>query len=464
MAKRSKRRLVPQFSSARFVDFRYPRPAAVIKEDAEKFLAWREKLQEWKSACRESPDEPPKFPDLNFNPNRGRLTMNQYAKWREAFNAGEAVDEVYAIYQPVDVEIASTANCVCILPGQPKLNGKKPKNWLDEYGEWRPGDVLVGPKHLGFQYDVRVLHRRDIGGFLDEADVNLLMIGSRQYVIGNGGVEGSVVNLLHTSDRGNYRALESQRVAQSTCNIKGLAHLVGLVNNKIMSIKLADDSEMVWLPNQIVTFGYLLGENGEQISPSQIRKMLSDAASKVKMKFEPIPQHSDDYMGLLVPWNDIWKGVQGEMGRKGLEELRERPTRSGESVSNQEKCLTNSKTLMRVHPSGFYCFNLSAIQTGIIPFYNEDAENNRWEGVAIGFRTNIELNITLRESRREEREKPVENAEKAKKKDRSKDDKTTKSSGKNKKVKPAKSDVVHVSSPDEEVLTSHSDELIDAAV
>lgn len=401
MAKRE--RIVPNLSDEQVADFRTPRSIASVKASLPAIQSWYDEIAKWKDACREAAasekDLPaaPAAPDIND----GRLTREEYAAWRDAYNAGDKVAEVYPTYQPVDVQVARDAGMICIISGNKKKNNQKPKNWVDStMGEWNEGDMLVGPAHRGFGVgqNLRMNHSRDISRCVDDPGENIFRIGAFNYIVGTS--DSSAVFLACGSRGGSYEAIDVQRSLLSLAGVKGLSNLVGRINNKPKVVKLLDGIQVAYLAGQVVEWGYLT-EDGKEVTPAQLRKML-EGEGKPKLKFSAIADNSDDFKGDLVSEPDLIAAWRTQLGKEGIASLK---ARSDTEVN--AKLVTNSMVQMRVHPDSVNCLKVVSVQLGVVPFAVSDADGNTAQGVAVGHRTNIALNVTVRDARRVVREATV---------------------------------------------------------
>ncbi len=409
MAKKRKR-LVPVIVSDQFVDFRTPRRAADVKVTAEAIHDWNVRMVAWREKCRAISTEGngktfpacPKAP----NPNRGLLTQPQFDKWKETYNAGEEVEEVFAAYQPVIVQLAADAGMTGVYHGQAAKHKNQPKDWKKEYGEFRPGDFLAGP---GCKAQIRICHARDVRRLVDDRKENVVTIGSREYAVGTGGADGSVVKITCAQSSGTYEAVSVQRMFESTARLPGLANLVAQINNSVTTIELVDGIEVVFLPNQLMTLGYLV-ENGKPLSPAQVRK-IAEEGSKAP-KFEPIKENNPAMRGTVIQWSDLWKATQAELGQSGVATLAARKGRSGKKGDARNKAFVNAGVTLRIHPEAHFCFGIAAMQIHSVPFLvcSNDADMKTGKGcghgVAIGYRTNVDLNVTVREAKRATTAKP----------------------------------------------------------
>ena len=435
MAKNKRERIVPNLSDSQIADFRTPRPIAAIKESLPEIQAWYDSLESWKEECRTAvsagTDLPvaPVAPDIN----KGRLTQSEYDAWRDDYNAGKKVSEVYATYQPVDIQVARDAGMICIISASKKKNNKKPKNWDDALmGEWCEGDTLVGPAHRGFGVgqNLRMNHSRDISRSVDNPDENIFRIGAFNYIVGTS--DASAVHLVCGSRGGSYEAIEVQRSLLSLAKNKGLANVVGRITNKPKVIKLIDGIQVAYLAGQVVEWGYL-SENDKEVTPSQLRKLM-DGDNKPKLKFTALPENHDDFVGALVSEADLVSAWRSQLGKDGLATLKSR----SETEVNQ-KLVTNSNVQMRVHPDSVNCLKVVSVQLGVVPYFVSDADGNMSQGTAVGHRTNIALNVTTRDARRAVKEAEVEVKAEVKK-TKTKKSEVKKTDAKKSKAKTKKSD------------------------
>lgn len=404
--KKSRKRLVPPVAHPDcWVDFRRPRAASMVAQSAGSYLRWLEAESKWKEKCREAVKAgqtcppPPKPIDLN----RGRISFETLAKWSEHVNDGKEVDRFYTPYQPVDVQAAADMGILALYRGQPAKHPAKPDNWQDEYGEWRPGDFIAGPRKVvnydngvvtssAFDRQVRICHSRDVRRLIqkNETGPNIVSIGGREYGVGTGGIDGSIVRLVGACITGCYEAVEIQRLVASTDKLTGLPNLVVQFNNETTIVKLPSGDEVVWLPNQLMVFGYLLDGDGKQLTPAQIRK-LAESEDESAAVFEPIPEYDAAWVGAAIPWDSLWKATQTQLGRTGVAKLRDRAGWDGEAGNAQERASRNSLVQMRISPDNMTPLKIASSQIGLVPYYVSDVGGNISQGVAIGCRSNDHL-------------------------------------------------------------------------
>jgi len=447
-ATKRKRRVPPILNLDAFMDLRRPRPHSATMACVPGYVAWYAKRDSFRDDCRKIADatpegETPKFsspPKAPSGLNKGRLTVKQYESWLADYNDDKPVEEVYTTYQPVDFQIAKDAGVVVIMSGKPSATPTKPKLWKDAYGDWNPGDHLRGPakdadgKPL-FAKQVRVNHARDVRRLVDgEDNENIVKIGKYDFAVGLGGEDGSVVKITSASERASYEAIDVQATFESLASVKGLANLVARINNEPMEVTLIDELHPIFFGRQVMTLGYFTS-SGKTLTPAQVRKLATDGGTA---KFEPIAENDPKMLGKAIGWKDLWKAIQIELGTEGMASIVARKGADGSKGDPQSRIATNAKTLLRVHPDNANCLKVAALQTHCVPYATVDADGNVSMGVAVGYRTNVDLNSTVNDAKREAKAAAPAPAPKVKAADPKEDAAKAKAKAKAAKAKAAK--------------------------
>jgi hypothetical protein len=162
-----------------------------------------------------------------------------------------------------------------------------------------------------------------------------------------------------------------------------------------------DVRELVYLPGQVLTAGYLHDSKGNMLTAKEIRALDADTKGlKFKALEAPI-------VGKPVPWSKLWAEIQTD--KASIKAMRER---GGRSESNdpgtpQTKAITNiCVNGKRVDPSEAVPFGLKGSQIHQVAYLVASGEGKIEQGhfsmgVVIGERANAEYNVGVHAAKAE---------------------------------------------------------------
>jgi len=392
---------------------RYGMPVEAVGEMAKKFVEFQAALDEWREKCRE--DGVVEFPKSKFfNPNTGRLTRNQYEAMEKRWDAGE--DVIFPpTYDPVMVEVINGMNCPILKQAISGKNRRQspPSDWDEKkYGSWiktdSEGNEYPSGWYIEKKENLRRCHAISVDDLVEDAEHNILKIGSYRYVVGTGGFDGSAIHFLNLHDRLLFKTISRTWVSQCARKIPHVADMVWRVEDRpnvggayVIRSKWRTASsavnELPFFPGQVLTVGHLYDADGNMLTAREIRK-IADGDQK-GIKFQAL----NEVLRAEIPWSDAWKEIAAAEGRRGLARLRERPTRE-EKTTPQEKSKRNAGTQCRTEPCENTPYGLHAVQCNVIPYQVIDEDDNMMLGLAIGARSNHEYKVLRSDAKRQIRE------------------------------------------------------------
>lgn len=370
----------------------------------------------------------PDFPvSKHVNPNTGRMSMVAHGKLIDEYN--DAIDNDTALpalmgrYNPITVDLIHTMNCEWLRRGSKKNHPKPPKNWDEKlYGSWyhdeemEDGSTEQFPSGWFFDKKLpRRCHAERAEMLITDPGDNILSFGNLRIVVGSGTHDGSAVFLVNQTSHGNYRAGDVTRKRMSFASVKELRDIVFRIEDRAnngggFTVKgnWSDVREMVYMPGQVLTAGFLYDAKGKVIDAKAIRKLDGDTKGlRFKALEAPI-------VGKVIPWADLWKEIQ-VADRKAIKAMRERdPRGNGDAGSTQTKAITNiCVNGKRVDPSEAFPFGLRGSQCNMPAFIVATGEGKIEEGyfgmgVILGERANTAYNVGVHAARGEEEEEEEE--------------------------------------------------------
>lgn len=266
------------------------------------------------------------------------------------------------IYDPVVAEAISRLNCRVAAHGQKSKTTAQPDGWNNKLGKWLEGRKIDN--------SVRVNHTRDLRKSVIDPDKNILKIGTYEYLVGND--DSSAVFLARPSRSGNYAA-NIAAAKQLSFNDFPVENLVARFNNSVVSVHLDDGtdpgSEVHFLPNQVVTWGYL-ELDGKQMTCTQIRKAVENSETGIRFVElkEPIRGTNFTKNKFVSAVQRIMKlsSTKDEDGNTDWDRFIKRGDKD-KDVDNNENIWRNFLVQMRVNPMVWNCFGFENLQWGIVP-------------------------------------------------------------------------------------------------
>jgi hypothetical protein len=401
------------------VDLRFPYPTAASGKLAAQKAAFAEKVVDHKKEVRahfagggKAADVPVLDPKHFINPNKLAMTPKQLA------NLGD--DYMPPRYNPVLVDLIHEQNATHIRRGLVSKHPKAPKDWDEKvWGPWAEtveyDDGTTEEEPSGWFFDTsmpRRTHAETAEKLVEDHAKNILTIGNNRYVVGDGTNVRCAAMLVWATSRGNYRAGDSARKRMSIAGNKDIPDVVFRIEDRAnndggVTVKAdwGDVNEVVFMPGQALTAGFLFDAKGKRLTAKQIRGLAEDAKG---IKFKTVSSvMGGPIVGKAITREALWNEIQTIEGKGGIKKLREREGRSeNEEVDRtpQNKTITNLKVTCRVSPAEAFPFAFRAAQCDMVPYIVNDDEGDFSMGVVIGDRSNFTHNVGVNEAKSEEAE------------------------------------------------------------
>lgn len=359
-------------------------------------------------------------------PRNGILSATAFEKmenaYDEAVESGSKLPSMPNLYQPPVIDGIKLVNARAAQRSHAK---SKPKEWSDGLGDWEEGFGLG---------DIRSHHAEDARKLVTDPEENVIKVGAWEYVVGT--AEVAAIHLINASKVGSFGAILAEGKKLAAEGIKGLDNLVGRFNKDVTVEKLEDGSEIVWLPNQQVTWGYLV-KGDRKMTVAQIRNLEGDASG---VKFEaldaPIRLNNVSLKALFgaVKKSMSLASTKDEDGKTAWERFSEREARSDGERSVETAIATNVGTLCRLSPKVLRCQGFKSLQIGLPIFHCFEGDTVEKAEVVIGFAVGCRLPTAYAENKWamrarlgvDEEETPKEKAKPKAAKSKSKPKKETK--------------------------------------
>ncbi|KKL25016.1 hypothetical protein LCGC14_2409550, partial [marine sediment metagenome] len=316
---------------------------------AARTVEFEEAKTAWTAECRKvfvgggKKADLPVFPTGRYvNPNTGvvsRAARLAYVdEYNAALDAGTKTPADLPRYNPVLVDLVHFMNCRTLRRGVLSLHPKPPKDWdAKEFGDWyheyegEDGETVKEASGWFLDYELpRRCHARTAERLIVEPENNILTFGNLRIVCGTGTHEASAAFLVNQTSHGHYRAGDTARKRISLAGHKGVRDLVFKIEDKpnngggfTVKGEWADVREMVYLPGQVLTAGYLFDSDGKVLDAKAIRGL--DAGTK-GLRFKAL---EEPIVGKAIPWKRLWAEIQ-VIDKPGLAAMRKRKGRSEE--------------------------------------------------------------------------------------------------------------------------------------
>jgi len=200
----------------------------------------------------------------NPNLNQGVIPKAEWEKMVATFKETPKVDRkpLPHTYVPVVVQLARSAGSPFAVSGQKSANKRAPSGWnANTCGAHEPGMKIIEFRHH---------HTEDVRKLVNDAENNIIKFGNYEYVVGTSKV--AAPHLVNAARSGNYAHNIEIGKKFNFSGVADINNLVGQFNNRVVVEVLEDGSEIVWLPNQTITWGYFMNGNTE-LTPAAIRKL-----------------------------------------------------------------------------------------------------------------------------------------------------------------------------------------------
>jgi len=415
-----KKNKTPALSCPNIVDLRTPHSTESSGRLASAFTTFAEKVAAWKAEVRKhfagggKASDLPQFEAKHFlDANKGIMSQKAFDKLVDAWNDSDGV--VFPPrYNPVLVDLIHEMNATSIRRGLLSKHPRQPSNWDEK--QWGPWNLLdEDGEHTipsGWFFDKampRRCHAETAEKLVEDHAKNILTFGNNRYVVGDGTTVRCSPMLVWATARGNYRAGDSARKRMSIAGNKDVTDVVFRVEDRPnngggVTVKgnWGDIAELVFLPGQALTAGFLFDAKGKRLTAKAIRALDGDTKG---LKFKTVRQVLDGpIVGKAITRDKLWAEIQTIEGNKGIKRLREREGRSeSEEVDStpQNKTMTNLKVTTRVSPNEAFPFGLRAAQCDMVPYIINDEEGDFLMGIVIGDRSNLDHNVGVNEAKAE---------------------------------------------------------------
>jgi len=399
------RQVIPMLRCEMEANLRTPHSTESSGHLATAYVTFTEKVAEWRAAVKAHRAAKGKAADMpQFNPkhfldlNKGQMSQDQMEELDEREWNGESVVRLPR-YNPVLIDaILASKPSVCIRRGAGKK--KPPSNWDEKrLGSWYlldEEDERTFPSGWFFDKKLpRRCHAVQAERMVTDAEKNILTFGNNRYVVGDGTNVRSALMLLLTTKRGNYRAGDLIRKRMSLAGNKDVTDIVFCIEDRPNNgggVTLKAEwknsiKEVVCLPGQAMSAGFLFDAKGKRLTAKQIRALDSDTKG---LKFKTVRQVlNGPIVGKPIPWSAIWAELQ-VADKAGIAAMRKRSGRSEEyeKGSPQACSLENHKVTCRVGPHESHPHGFRAAMADVVP-YKITGGDELMFGVVVGDRSNF---------------------------------------------------------------------------
>ena len=400
------------------IDMRRPHSTESSCEIAKELTDFHLKSGEYEASVRSHyfggglKKDVPQFDPKNFpNPNSRMITENVYNDLVDDWNNGKTV--VFGPrYNPILVELCHEMKAIHLRRGFIKKHPNAPKNWDEsKFGSWNLLDE-DGERSIpsGWFFDKilpRRVHAKNVSSLISDIEANVVTIGQTRYVVGDGTNIRSAPMLVWATKRGTYRFGDHARKQLSLFGNKDVSDIVFRVEDRatngggvVLKANWGEIKEVVVLPGQALTAGFLFNANGDRLTSKEIRLSVENETTGIR--FKTIRQTlGSPIISKSIPLFDIWVKIQELMSAKEMTKVRQRGSRSGNEVKTtpQNRVLYNLQVTCRVSPAEAYPFGFWAAQCDMVPFVQYDAETDEFSmGIVIGDRSNYEYNVGVQQA------------------------------------------------------------------
>lgn len=350
-------------------------------------------------------------------PNKGVFTPKQFGDAHRAIaeseDAGKLGASIPPLYDPLRRLVAWETNAKCAISGQKQ---RAPKQASD-FPNWREGDRLTDAVPL------RLCHASDARDLVTNRDVNVLLIGEYNYVVGtiteSGGVDLPAPFLINGARTGNYF---HNLVALKRLSFDGMNEvnsLVGRFNANFEIVHLDDHTDpgvpIAASPNMLILdWGYFYREN-KKMTLAQIRAAVREGdINNITYKAEYTAQHP--LIGRSVSSSEFWAAVKKEMARAATkrddktayDRFQERKPRTEirqEAAVRAWHNLADVQT--RTDPRELYPFGFYSTQTCCPPVSHFDEHSEKQVRFVLGCHIGAEY-ATGRAEKKEQKKAKIE--------------------------------------------------------
>lgn len=391
---------IPLLSNLDIVaDLTRPLPPEAVQAMATKLVQFKLDIADYRETCRtaftagKKASELPPFPVSKLpNPNAGRMSRAAYSKLVADYNEAIEDDRTPPLfpprYCPVEVDMVQLLGCTVIRRGQAQ---KPPREWNDKrHGPWYHKNPETGERDVcsGWVLDSsrqRGCHQA-VDKMVNDPDNNIVTLKNARYVIGAGPkASDAALNQMDCSKRGSYGAIWDVR--RRICMAKSrLTNVVFRIedhsSNGGAAVKVAMGGvDNYFMPGDCATPGHLvIGD--KELTAGQIRKAVADDTNGIR--FKPLKEMIlGDWISLDETFPEIKKAFK---------------------ASKKDATILNSLVQCRVSHDEGYPFGFRAASVGIVPCFRWLYDGNSYSlemNLAVGTRTNVEINVSKLQARAE---------------------------------------------------------------
>lgn len=366
-------------------------------------------IEDWKSEVKAhyagggKPSDCPEFDAYPTEKSVNGLMMTE-AAFDKMLDSDEGCP--FPRYNPILIQLASLLNATCLQSSIKQKN--PPKNWDEaKYGSWwieyeEEGETIQEPSGWKFVEKPRGSHANTVEELVTEPETHIITVGSNRYVVGGGTLPTAAIFQMNGFKSGNFRAGDVVRRRMSVANDKRFTDLIFKIEDKpnngeayVMKVNGGEVTEVVFLPGQVVTAGYL-HKGGKALSCKDIRKL--DAAKGTSFK----AVKAGELVGKEVTFDDMWPEIQSS-DRKAIKAMRERGGRSEEyeAGDTKTKTRTNLGTTARTNFRQSTPFAVRCVQLNVVACTHSLGGGEFAMFVAVD-RSSVNHNITVTAEAEEE--------------------------------------------------------------
>jgi len=334
------------------------------------------------------------------NPNKNLMSRSVYDKLRSC--------DSFLQYNPVLVDLICEEKCVSLRVGKTKSHPVPPEDWDEEkYGSWYidrkvDGECIRDATGWFFEKAIRRCHTKKIEKLIDNPEKNILTFNDVRYVVGDGSHNNAACFLIWQTSSENNRIGDEVRKRLSFADVS-ISDVVFKIEDKpthggvVVKGNWKHCREIVYLPGQVLTAGYLCDIDGNHLDLKTIRDF--DSSIHFQGLDSPI-------VGKPILWKDLWSLIQ-DRHLSIITSMKER----GECTKKYELRNTESKTITnicvngkRVDPSETSPFGLRGSQIHqpayiVSTGYGPIRDGNFSMGVIIGVRSNSAWNVGVHKAK-----------------------------------------------------------------
>jgi len=287
------------------------------------------------------------------NPNKGKVTPQEYLKMHAAFADGSGPGIV--LYQPGLAQVAAAGSGKVAVCGRGK---SQPADWNEsQLGKWSSVTDDDGKIKSGDKINpVRLHHSRNLTKrALPDALVTVDGVGT--LVLGHDGINGQTT--------GCYSFIVDALKAAAFGGNSQVSKLVGLINADACIETLEHGGEIVWPSLTAIDWGYAV-KGGNRLTHDQISKAV-ETGQVGGITFEAL---DETIIGAPISVSKLVTAVKAAMSKAGTKREGDDKTawdRFGYESDDDARAAveTNITTLTRYDPRSLGCFGFRSVQCGM---------------------------------------------------------------------------------------------------